>query len=219
MLMMNELIGFGQIYDPPSVTFASSAVSASNLTTYTFASQSISTAKDGRYIVVGIYQASAPLVSVSTVTVGGVSATIIGSAASAANNVVVFYGVRVNEGTTATIEVTFSGGALCASIGVWALYDLNSFTAVDTGTSTANPGTDTLTTRDGGVAIAFAAGNAIYTCTWTGLTENFDATVDAPQATSHSGASSLITTGSSLSITATRSSAPTQSVMVTASFR
>ena len=217
---MTQLVGFGAGDIAASISYVTQLVSTSDLTTYTFTAAAIGTAAGGRYVVVGVSIAFSTTRSISSVTVAGATATLIGTALTSANLVMALYGVQVDSGTTGDIVVTASGASLDCGIGVWALYDLTSQTPVDTGTSTANPSTDSLTTLDNGVAIAFAdSANTLATYTWSGLTENFDGTVEATLAHSYSGASANIAVGSNLSISATRTAGVTQTAMVTASFR
>jgi hypothetical protein len=222
-LALTNLIGFGASSGAmPSHAFTANAVNATDLTTYTFSTQAIGTAAVGRFIVVSVCLSSVASRVVSTLTVGGNSATLIGSQVSGAFSVVSLWGVRVDTGTTADVVVTGTGALLHCGIGVWALYDLLSTTPTDTGSSPdpTNPSTDTLTVLDGGIAIAITGnGSGLVTYTWTGLTENFDETVEAANLVAHSGASLNPATGSALAITATRSGAGSDYVMATASFR
>lgn len=205
---------------PASFSYCAQAVDTSNASTYTFTSQSIGTAAVGRYVVVGVALGFTGSPTISGVTIAGVAATAIGTAAVTGNTLVQLWGAQVDTGTSGSIVVTTSGGSpLDCGIGVWSIYDLLSQTPTDTGTSTASPSTDTLTTVEGGVALAITLNaGTLATYTWTGLTENFDATVEAGNAISYSGASVAVVGVSSIAVTATRT-AGTLSVMVTAAFR
>jgi hypothetical protein len=218
---LTNLVGFGASSGAmPSHAFTANAVNATDLTTYTFSTQAIGTAAVGRYIVVAVFLSSVASRVVSTLTVGGNSATLIGSQVSGAFSVVSLWGVRVDTGTTADVVVTGTGALLHCGIGVWALYDLLSTTPTDTGSSTADPSTDTLTVLDGGIAIAVAgSGSTVATYTWTGLTERYDESPEVANGVAHSGASLNPATGSALSITATRSVGVSDPIMATASFR
>lgn len=197
---------------PATVSFTASAVDTTNLTVYTFSSQAIGTANSTRQVVVGVSSNE----TVSTVTIGGISATKIleiGGSQRAG-----LWVADVPTGTTADVVVTFaSGGARCA-IGVWALYNAASSTD-DTGSSTANPLTDTLNIPASGVAIGYAYtfNSPSRTFVWSGITEAFDEDVESTARSS--GASDEFTTEQvGLTITATPSGSTSTNSMALASW-
>ena len=197
------------------LTFQTSANNATGLTTYTFSAQAIGTAAADRRVIVTVAGTGSNNTTITTVTVGGVTATEIIDAANSQNNMGVFIAL-VTTDTTADIVITFSNAKARCAIGVWSCTGLSSDTAVDSDSSTAEPGVITLTTVASGFAVSMAADGSTgsLTHTWTNLTEQFDATVSTR---SYSGASDA-TAGTSLEITADRSGAGTQTVMVAASW-
>jgi hypothetical protein len=192
MLMVNQLNGFGN-YPPSaaaaaSVTFTDSSVNGSALTTYTFATQALGTAAAGRVIVVGV-GGGGQTRTVSSMTIGGTSATFIIRAAGTNETAELWYAV-VAAGTTGDVVVTWSGAQDGCGIGVWAVYDATS--APHDSSSDNNSDPATATTFDvpaSGVAVGYVfqrTGSSTYT--WTNLTERFDE-VALAATFFHSGAS------------------------------
>ena len=181
---------------PVDCTFTDSAVSTANETTYTFSSQDFGEAAANRYIVVtaGGYDTSNE--TVSSITIGGVTATIAvqvtGNSVTAAIAI-----AKVPTGATGDVVVTFSGNMENAGIGVYRLVNLQSATATDTGTDIAessNALADDLTIPADGCGIGYAyiqSSNTDRTFSWTNLTETFDERVeDLTNDNCHSGAMS-----------------------------
>jgi hypothetical protein len=194
----------GMLASGKRVEFCAAPFSTTDLSTYTFTAVNLSSPAADRFIVVGVLLVGSPGRTASTVTIGGVSATAINTGTASTNVSLRLFGAVVPAGSTGDVVVTASGGCLCCSIGVWALYGLSSTTAIDTTNGTSNPDSDTLTTVAGGFVVAVAVnGGSVETYTWSGLTENFDQTVEASTASCASGAS-VETGGSSLAYTVTR---------------
>lgn len=165
-----------------TASFLQGASDASNLTTYTFATQNLGTAAGGRYIAVGIgARGTNSGLTISTVTIAGVSATetiqVTNSASS--NNVSGIYIAAVPTGTTGDVVVTFSVGVLRCAIQMYRLVGIDSITASDTGTSTALDPTTSIDVPAGGVAIGAANCSNATTATWTGITEDYDSQTEA----------------------------------------
>jgi hypothetical protein len=180
-LMVNQLNGFGATADtgaPKVLTYQTSAADDSNLTTYTFSAQAIGTAAADRYVHVfggGSNDTSA----VSSVTIGGVTATI--NKTQTGTSCTTFIATAlVPTGTTADIVIVWGGAQVRCGIGVWSSTGLTSATALDTAGTTTDAATMTLTNSvSGGFAIAGAWANLATSLTWTGSpspTEDFDAT-------------------------------------------
>lgn len=182
-----------------TITFTDSVADASDLTTYTFSGRSLGVAAPDRTIVVGAVGAGAAARTVSSVTVAGISATIQVQEGSATGATTCLATALVPTGTTGDIVVTFSGGVVRAAIGIWRARDAN--VIVDTGTSTADPSTDTININAGGAVFGAAITNAASSYSWTNLTELYDQDIDG--GTRGSFASEMFPTQQSLlSITA-----------------
>lgn len=217
MLMVNQLIGFGAGgAGVATITGTAHAVSASDLTEYTFAGQAIGTAAGNRKVVVCV-GAGASNRTISTLTVGGVSASLVKRQQST-NNTAEIWQAAVPTGTTADIVITFSGANNQVGIGVFAVYGAQS-AAHDTGASTANPMTDNLDIPAFGVAVGvgYSSGTAARTYTWTNLTEySDDVTEGAASATTAAEAFSTVQTG--LTITCTPAGSNVEYAMALASW-
>lgn len=204
--MMNQLIGFGVSEDVLSATvvFTDNAVSSANLTTFTFSSRSLGAAAANRKIVVGVGGA-VDTRTVSSLTIGGVSASLVVQAA--ATETAEMWQANVPSGTTGDIVVKWSGAQVGGcGIGVWAVYGAAA-AASNTYTDTnSDPATASIDISANGVAIAYAFqrnGTAGFTC--AGLTERFDEAVEAAFSI-HAGASDAFAsaqTGLAVSLDAT----------------
>ncbi len=184
-----------------ALTYTAQAVDTGDLTTYTFASQALGTASADRKIVVGIVGAAGGARTISSVTVGGVSATALGTLyAPLAGVMVGFYIASVPTGTTGSVVVTWSSGCVRCAIGLWAVTGASS-TVSATLQNGAEPQTGSLTVPANGAfaAIAYNGNNTTYT--WTNATEDFDAAFELGEI--YSGASGTSTPGGSITITAT----------------
>lgn len=161
-------------------SFLQSAVSTSDLTTYTFSSQNFGDAASDRYIVVAITSMSVSGGTISSVTIGGVSASIDAQVTNSSSNYTVSGIAKaiVPTGTSGDIVVTFGAEQLRAGIGVYRLLGISS-TPTDTDTSTAADPKGYLDIAAGGYAIAVAYTAETATATWykkltNGFTERYD---------------------------------------------
>lgn len=162
-------------------SYLQATTDTSDTNSYTFASQNLGTADAGRYIIVSIISRKATTsATISSVTIGGVSATITKQVTNTASNTNVA-GIaiaNVPTGATGDIVVTLSATMLRCAIGVYRATGLASVTAYDSDSSTA---TDPSVSLD--VPIGFAVGVGLSavsggSASWTGLTENFDASLE-----------------------------------------
>lgn len=164
---------------PVTVTNTANDSSDTPLTTYTFSSLSIGDAAANRKIVVCVDGVNVADGSVSSVTVGGNSASLVVAAptgGSVAKNRSEIWAVDVAAGTTADVVVTFSVAYFNCGVGVFRVIGAAS-SATDTGSSVAAPTmTDTLNIPANGIAIGGARSTdaAPPTFTWVGIAENYD---------------------------------------------
>ncbi len=150
---------------------------STDLTTYTFSSANVGTARSDRLSVIGVIGVdTAGTFTVNSVTIGGDSATEITETAT--NDVITIssiYQMSNASGTAEDIVVTFSEAITSASVCVWAVYSLTSQTAVDTAatksTSAAVLSLNTDTQADGIVIGSGMAYSPSQITSWTGLTE------------------------------------------------
>lgn len=193
-----------------TIAYASTAVSTSDLTTYTFSGQGIGTAAANRKVVVATSALSAGGAprTVASLTVGGVAATLVKQVNAASGNYpsLEIWQAVVPTGTTGDIVVTWDNGAVRCGIGVWAVYGAKS-AAHDTGSSTASPLADAaFVVPTNGVGLAAAMSGSSATYTWTNMTERYDGTVEGGM--THSGADT--STAGTQAITATLSASGEQ---------
>ncbi len=166
---MRDLIYIGG-GDPANLTYLQSAGDDANLTTYTFASQNFGDEAADRYIIVALMPVGAA--SITSVTIGGVSATIIGQVANGAN-VAGLAIALVPTGTSGSVVMTLSDAGTRAGISCYSVTGLSDPTPTDTNTSTADPSVLNLDVPDGGfiVACSMVAATA-QTATWVGATKD-----------------------------------------------
>ncbi len=199
---------------PATVSYTAQAVITTNSASpYTHSSQAIGTADASRQVVVGVNCQDSG-VTVSALTVGGVSASqIIGATdGNNADNRVELWAASVPTGTTADIVVTYSGSPQNCCIGVWAIYGAST-SAHDTASDDAAPNAPSIDIPAGGVCIGFANGQGTYS--WTNLTESFDATMEG--STTYTGASDAFATAQT-SLTITCDSSTNDQITVVASW-
>jgi hypothetical protein len=185
--------------NPASVSYRATYNSTTDASSYTFTSADIGTATDRSIVVVAIHYRSS---SISSVTVGGVSATQVVSVGAGLNTAI--YRASGVTGTTANIVVNLSGTASRCLVAVYALYNLRSNTPYDSSTTFTLGGTSqtrTLDTIVDGVIVAAGSANASRTFTWTGATENYDTVIES--ADSYSGASASATSNTTTTVSLT----------------
>ncbi len=204
-----------------SVNFLQSAVSGTDTNAYTFSTQNFSTAASDRYIIAGISFRAVGTITFSSVTLGGVSATVSAASynTSGGNSTgTCIAWANVPTGTSGNVVVNLSGTALRCGHGLWNVTGMASSTS-DGGGSTAAAPTYSINIPAGGFAIACAYTAGTSTATWTNLTEKYDEAVEGA-GSAHTGASDVFATvqsGLSLTSTFTSSSTPSGSFVSWAS--
>lgn len=208
---------------PVDISHTANATSASDLTTYTFASQSFGVAVAGRRIVVAATGRGGGSFTLNSVTIGGVSATKVVGLAVSTTNIVDLWIADVPTGATGSVVLTFSGTMARAAISVFRMVDAGSATAHATATDSTASGNDmsvSLNVPAKGGAIAVVASNTAssITYTWSGLTEDADSG-DIEGGWGMSAAhDNFVTLQSGLTITATQNTTPSSPAMVAASW-
>lgn len=187
------------------------------------------------YALIYGFVASTSTRTISTVTIGGVSAIILAQQNYFPNNpgAVIVCGIAradVPTGTTAAVAATFSGVLVNFACAVIALDRVNSGPAFDSATSTATSSAIStgaaLDFSSGGYAMAIvgalAPDGSSPSCTWTNLTASADEIEDPPSGTTlaYSIAYQIGTpTSANNNITATYSNASGDKVLVAVSVR
>lgn len=216
----------GVALSPFAFAFVTSGVDTATATTYSEVTQSVGTdvsAPDHRYTVVAVGGfTGGTSKTVSSITICGVAGTSVIATAGNVEPSAFFIADTTGLGTTCTIATTFSGSMTNHGWGIWRMVNPTSSTAGSTnsGSWTASSTAMTLSVNiiAGGAAAGYANGNisAVRTFTWSGLTERFDAAVDAPEFSSHTGADGT-TAGTPTAITVTPS-APINGTGISASW-
>jgi hypothetical protein len=186
MLTATQLVGFGVggASDAPAGAAAASVTDNASTTgsaaTYTFTSRSFGAEAGDRYIVVGTTGNTGTATTVSSMTIGGVSAAALLSV-SLTNNALEFWIAAVPTGTTGTVAVTWGANRTRCAIVVWRVVGLVSSALDDSAQETgfgSSAGNGNIDIAAGGVALGMTSdtGTSSRTWTWSGLTESVDAT-------------------------------------------
>lgn len=169
----------------------------------TFASQNLGSADANRYIVVCSEVLGASVTSFTSITVGGIAATIAVQRHDGARHVAIAI-AAVPNGTSGDVVVTVDNTKNRSAIQLYRAVGIASATAVATGSSIANPGSGSINVSAGGFAIACGATNDASSFTWSGLTEDYDSVVAGFNGTS-SASREFSSAQTPLAITATPS--------------
>ncbi len=180
----------------PSISYRDAPGSASDLSTYTFSGVSIGTAGANRHVIVGIMSIDSSLgaTGISSVTIGGVTASIQKTYNDADGTYAALTIAAVPTGTTADIVFNMTTTQARLRIGLWAAYDLTSLTAVAVAQSGDDPSVLNLNVQAGDIVVGVGFNNTAASSSWTGATERFDASLEG---TNESGADHTATAAES----------------------
>lgn len=181
--------------------FLQAAADISDSATYTFAAQNLGPAAADRSIIVAIGMRSVSVRTLTSVTIGGVTATVDvqGSNTSNSQTFVAIAHAEVPTETTGDVVVTFSGAAVRCGV---ALYRATGPTLAVADSEVTATNTATVDNPAGGLVIATTYCGSGIAASWTGVTEDYDTAVELR---AFSGGSTTdagtITAASSLSLT------------------
>jgi hypothetical protein len=200
---------------PVTYTYNTFDFSNANTTAFTFTSKSIGTAAANRKVVI-VVGGNADLRTVSTLTVGGISASLVKRQQNADGTSEIWQ-ADVPTGTTANVVVTWSGPQNTCGIGSYSLYGAAA-AASATASNTSNPLSTTINIPAGGVCIGTVQQyGGSQTWSWSGLTEDFDSTMGGSRP--FSGASTASSGGvTGQTVTATPSGSPSGQTLALASW-
>ena len=163
---------------PFSLAYGSTSVQdAPASSPHSFTGMTIGAAPSGgqtRHVVAAIGLMHNSAGSIDSVTIGGISATLvvgIDSGTGAAGAGVALYIAEVPTGTTAIVAVSFTNGT---SVGAATYILMNKTADTANSSSTVEDPTLNLNIAAGGVAIGVSMVRDGTVSTWTGLTEDFD---------------------------------------------
>ena len=196
-----------------AIANVASATTNSQLTTYTYSSVALGTASETRavYVFVTAQEPGTAPPDVSSLTVGGVSATRVSDVSNSVEPqyyVSELWRADVPSGTTGDIVVTWNTPQSRCGVIAWAVTgDHNLF---DLQTSSNTSASFTLTgVPDGSVILAGRGGTGGERVTWgSDVTENIDEDIE-PGGVCHSGASSTKSTGGNFTVTCARTDGTT----------
>ncbi|MDB4261332.1 hypothetical protein N9878_00555 [bacterium] len=189
MLGSKLLMAAAGFVQPAAIrTYIGSTVSTADATVYTFSSHALGDAAADRKIVIGVIHGNAAQ-TVSTLTVGGSSATAIENVNNSGSGCAMYY-IDLTTGTTADIVVTLTGLQSRCGISVYNVNGAATGAPNDSGNNGSDPLSVTGDLPANGCIIGYATSNRIITpgwATWSGITEDVDA--QAESSTYYSAAS------------------------------
>jgi hypothetical protein len=170
----------GGIVPPPAVSvtlLASNLGSTSNLTTYSTAAVNFGAADATRCIIIVSHTfSSTNNTTLSSATIGGVSATVaVSNGASGGNYGTAISIARVPTGTSGTVDLTFAAGMSGVQFAVYRALNIISTTAIDFASGGTGNGLSSMTldVEVDGLVIGGATRNTGAN-TWTGVSEDYD---------------------------------------------
>ena len=188
------------------VEFLQTATDVANLAAYTFVGQNLGAASADRYIIVAY--AGIGTNGITSVSVGGVGATLLTPAVSGSNFTTGIAIAAVPSGATGDIVVDLAGSSTSCTIAVFRAVKLLSATAFHSVQSTDIDPSIALNIPAAGFAIGMGqTGSSAGAATWTGLTERSEVVVENSVATSACDNLPNAETGRTVGITFVGSSA------------
>jgi hypothetical protein len=176
MLAVTQLDGFAsRTYGPIELNFIGVDSYQATANSHTFTAESIGPDSPDRIVVVCVGWNISTSTTLSSATIGGVAATIIGQCNGTTSGIAIIQ-AAVPTGTTADVVVNYAGSPLRGQIAVYNLLGALSAT-VNASNFPAGGGdasrTATFNVPAGGVALGYSEGGA--NVTWTNADEDFDA--------------------------------------------
>jgi hypothetical protein len=160
-------------------TFVTSVSDTSNATTYTFTDASVGAADSTRKVYVTVHWGGAA-VTLSSATIGGVSATIHEQDAQGSSRQCAIISAALPTGTTATVVITLTGGSSRCYIGIYRVIGQSGGPNTNKNNNLGASVTADVAALGGGAVIACVSGNVVGgTTSWTGVTENYDVESEA----------------------------------------
>ncbi len=201
-------------------------VDATDLTTYTFSTKSFGTATSDRIVVVGIAaRSSTGSITISSVTIGGVSATVRASAINAGSGTefASIYTASVPTGVTGDVVIVFSGGMQRCAVMIYRMVGASSAVPNDSQTDTTLTGqvlSVSMNCPANGVIIGagFSASGGTAASTWTGITEDADAALETAANNYTSASLAFVAQQTGLTVSATFDASVARACLATASW-
>lgn len=178
-----------------SISKVDDGIATNDASSHTFTSRSFGAAAGDRYIVVGVVSRSANAASISSVTIGGVSATEVNQIRNSADGFSTLAGMfiaAVPTGISGTVAVSYSTTMIRSAIVVWRLVGSTGVVAAH-GTGTGAVLETSMNVPAGGVACAIVYNHVAATATWAGVTEDTPMTLIESTASYTSGSENFAT--------------------------
>lgn len=197
--------------------YLGTSVDTVNRSTYTFSAMNAGDPDATRYFVAAIGYSDVAGDSISSVTIGGQSCTIVSDVGpgvgDASGLALVITSSPVPTGTTVDVIVNTAGSVSNCIVSLYAIYDLVSTTPVDldNSISTTDPSITINVTAESAVFALAMNGSAVSSVTWTGLTEDYDA---INESRNFSTASVNVTATGTLAVTANFSTSSLDGMMI-----
>lgn len=167
--------GLTWVHESAEVIYQDFAGTISDLTTYTFNNVGIGTASASRHVIVGVHLSAAATSDISSITVGGVSATKLAEANASTEKDTALWIAAVPTGTTATVVVNSATSGHRCIVATWASYaSASSATATDSD-SGSGVRTNSLNVPAGGWCVSLFSAY-YHPFTFTGVTEDAETT-------------------------------------------
>lgn len=215
--MLPGLAGVGGFVGRPlSYSYEDFLTGSGATTIWEFSAADFGAEDPSRAVVVAITALGSTSKTVSSVTIGGVSATIIRQQ-SDSDWTGAIAAAMVPTGATGDVDITLSGNASKVTVAVYRIIGLSSVTPKDSDSVAASSGL-TVDTEPQGVLIALYTYSGSFgdTVSWSGASEDYD-TFNGESAARMSGAS-IATTGAATTVTPTPSGSTTRDVFIVATF-
>lgn len=226
MLNVTELLGFaaGGEVSQSTVTYTGSFTDTANATAYTYTGASIGTAAANRMVIVTGCANGNNSGAISSVTIGGVTATINSFITPTGNSDPALFvaSLIVASGTTADVVATYATAKARSNIDVYYAY-VDSATPTNSASDDddSNPANVSININAGGFAVGVVASDGgTNTYTWTGLTEVYD-TASSIEGNLNESSATLesATAQTALAVTATRTGSPANNPMLVVSWK
>lgn len=218
-MLANVLKGTSSPTSNASISYITAVNDTVSRTTYSFTGVSIGSAVSNRLVVVAANPNGSSVTSISSMTIGGVSATLAVQTQTD-NGVSSIWFAVVPTGTTATIALTCNAAASRCRIAVYRVVDASNTTLPYSTNSSAAASVLSrsveVQTITGCVVVAASAVEGGGGTNWSsGVTENNDAATGV-STRNFAVASADVVSGGALSITATASAGVTRNIALTA---
>jgi hypothetical protein len=159
-----------------TVEYLQDTVDVADLASYSLTGVNFGTADSSRFIIIGITSRKVgSATTLNSVTIGGVSATIIDQINNSVTNTnfSALAIAHVPTGTSGTVEINFADTMVRLAIQTYRAVGIDP-SPVDFGSSTAADPTANIDVPENGVVVATGGIGTSTTASWSGLTEDVD---------------------------------------------